>query len=279
MLKKAAECRGKEYQKNQQWELAAEQFDLAEIPGKAEDCRNQIQSVNRILHFPSDKSVGTLSISDKGGWTQNDIWKPIGQAHGDVLVPFHKPVKLDVNKENLSDFSFFDALQPDDLYTVLNLKNIDDPGLIHVGKLTGLHSLDIRNSRVTDAGLVHLQNLTSLIALGLSETNVGDEGIKCLQCLSNLKRLFLSQTQISNVGLSYLQSLIKLEDLSLMNTNISDSGLKYIYYMRNLERLILIGTQVSETGWKKLQNSLPNCEIAWMSDELLFLEEEARKRV
>ncbi|MEC4812795.1 MAG: 3'-5' exonuclease [Scytonema sp. PMC 1069.18] len=272
MLKKAAECKGKEYEKHKQWELAAEQFDLAEIPEKAEDCRNQIRPTNRILHFPADKSVGTLSISNKGGWTQNDIWKPIGQARGDVSVPFHKPVKLDVNQEDLSDFSFFETLQPDDLYTVLNLKNIDNAGLIHLSRLAGLHSLDLRSSKVTDAGLVHLQNLTSLIALGLSETNVGDEGMKYLQCLHNLTRLFLSQTQISNQGLSYLQGLVKLEDLSLLNTSINDSGLKYLYNMRNLERLILIGTQVSEIGWKKLQKSLPNCEIAWMSDELLFLE-------
>jgi DNA helicase II / ATP-dependent DNA helicase PcrA len=272
MPKKAAECQGKEYEKNKQWELAAEQFDLAEIPEKAENCRNNIQPTNRLLHFPVNKSVGTLYISEKGGWKPNDVWKPIGQACGNVSVPFKKPVKLDVNKERVADFSFFDALQPDDLYTILNLHNIDDTNLAHISRLTGIHSLDLRGSRVTDAGLVHLQNLTSLMALGLSETNVGDEGMKCLQYLKNLKRLFLSQTQISNVGLSFLQDLIELEDLSLMNTRINDFGIEVLQNLRNLERLILIGTQMSEVGWKKLQKSLPNCEIVWMPDELLFLE-------
>lgn len=218
----------------------------------------------RILSFPTDHSVGKLNMSNRGGWTSDDTWQDIGEARGDVTVPRNKKLQLDANRQASSDLSFLDALEPDDLYTVLNLSNVDDNELLHISQLTELHSLDLRMSRISDAGLVHIQNLTSLVALGLSNTNVGNEGMKYLQGLKELKRLFLSVTQVGDLGLSYLRELTELEDLNLMNTNVSDAGLNHLKGMRKLERLTLVSTHVSEVGSNNIKRALPRCEVLWL---------------
>ncbi len=275
---KKAEYQAIEFEQKKQWLKAAQHYEIAGLIEKAQQCRAKIlkkptsakQEKTRIVHFPLMRSMGKLYISSRGGWTPNDVWQKIGEARGHVSVPWNKKLKLEANKQASSDVSFLDALAPDDLYTIMHLNEVDDNGLVHIRRLTGLKSLDLRMSKISDAGLVNIQNLTSLIALGLSDTNLGDIGMENVKKLTTLKRLFLSNTRVGDSGLSYIQGLIELEDLNLTSTNVSDAGLDYLKNMRKLERLILVNTQVSEVGWHDLKRALSKCEILWMPHGSLF---------
>ena len=54
----------------------------------------------------------------------------------------------------------------------------NDAGLIHLNRLTGLRSLDLRGTKVTDAGLINLTNLKNLESLCLDNTQVAGLGLE-----------------------------------------------------------------------------------------------------
>ena len=58
---------------------------------------------------------------------------------------------------------------------------ITDEGLINLGKLTKLKSLDIYSHRITDAGLLHLRGLTKLESLTIDGKQITDLGLAELQ--------------------------------------------------------------------------------------------------
>ncbi len=53
--------------------------------------------------------------------------------------------------------------------------------LEHLGELTSLQRLDLRNTPITDAGLKHLGQLVNLETLYLYGAPVTDDGVKDLQ--------------------------------------------------------------------------------------------------
>ena len=114
----------------------------------------------------------------------------------------------------------------------------DDPGDADdpAGVLT-VSEVNLFFASVTDADLEHLKALTNLQTLNLSVTNITDAGLEHLEGLTNLGFLYLSNTNVTDAGLEHLTGLKRLEILSLHITNVTDEGVK------------------------KLQQSLPNCEI------------------
>jgi hypothetical protein len=67
-------------------------------------------------------------------------------------------------------------------------------GLRHIGELTHLRVLDLREAQVTDAGLERLERLTRLKWLLLSDNRITDAGLKHLQGLAQLRGLWLDGT-------------------------------------------------------------------------------------
>jgi hypothetical protein len=70
-------------------------------------------------------------------------------------------------------------------------RDLDDQGLLAVGRLQDTVILNMRDTGITDAGLVHLKGLAKLRRLHLERTAVGDQGIAHLSGLNQLEYLNL----------------------------------------------------------------------------------------
>jgi hypothetical protein len=99
-----------------------------------------------------------------------------------------------------------------------------DVGLVHLGGLAYLRSLDLSNIQITDAGLVHIKGLSSLQNLYLASTQVTDAGLAGLKGLTNLQCLSLDSTQITDAGLVHLESLTHLRGLQTHSTKVTADG-------------------------------------------------------
>jgi len=74
------------------------------------------------------------------------------------------------------------TLRADDLqYLQLSSTRVNNAGLVHLSKLTGLRVLWLYDTPVGDAGLVHLRGLTGLRVLNLRSTLVTSAGTDALQ--------------------------------------------------------------------------------------------------
>ena len=75
------------------------------------------EAQERIVHFPKDKSMGTLLVLDMNDVDTSgyDDWQPLCEATGDVKVPQEKVLRLDLDKKTGDDLSALSKLEPDDL--------------------------------------------------------------------------------------------------------------------------------------------------------------------
>lgn len=120
---------------------------------------------SRIVHFPTEQAVGRLKIRDACSndtdWSMLQVqgWIFLDQAQGEVNVPAGKNLRLEVY-EDVADFSFLDALKPDDLQVLMMRgKGIADEDLVHLKNLSGLQGLDLSSTIIQGEGLVHLATL------------------------------------------------------------------------------------------------------------------------
>ena len=133
--------------------------------------------------------------------------------------------------------------------------NVDDDGMIHVGKLTNLKALLLDYLWVGDAGLEALKDLKDLEELYLAGTLVGDDCTERLKQFPKLRKVRLSQaSSLSAVGLEHLAGITTLEDLDLSeNSQIFDEGLTHLSGLTALKRLNLWRVQIGDTGVEKLK--------------------------
>jgi Leucine-rich repeat (LRR) protein len=246
-------------------------------------------SALKLLRFPADRAVGVVhrrpAVQGTYALTAHVGWKLIGEARGEITIPATDDVRLDVATSASKDLSFLDALLPDSIQ-VLQLEDtvVDDEGLKHVGRLTGLRVLDLDHTRITDAGAAHLAGLTRLQQvnlcafrveregfgigdaglavfaklpelefLGLRRTRITDAGMKALRGHRSLKWLGVEGTRVTDAGLITLRTLPALEFLSLgvyrEGALITDRGLRYVVgELTNLKRLRLSGTKITNNG-------------------------------
>ena len=137
------------------------------------------QQGGRVVHFPADRSLGTLNIQDVNTpryidtffyWTtQEDTdWKYLAQAKGDVAIPPGKRLALSVNQSGWKDLSPLSNIGPDDLYSLSIYGPYeggpmpDDKCMPHIAHLTGLKVLYLESTAISADGLKFLKNLKSL---------------------------------------------------------------------------------------------------------------------
>ena len=111
----------------------------------------------RVLHFPKDWSMGMLAVRNAG-----DKDKPYGRfeelcgARGDVTIPGHKDVQLNLSKEAGRDLLPFTRLKGDDLYSIKGWRTpIDDGQWQYLAHLTGLKELLIQYVPISDQNLCY----------------------------------------------------------------------------------------------------------------------------
>ncbi|HXG21949.1 MAG TPA: hypothetical protein VNN62_23080 [Methylomirabilota bacterium] len=136
----------------------------------------------RLVRFPSSHTMGALFVRRVFADGDYAPWEPWGNAQGVVAVPVGKELRLNVTPQASTDLSPLAALHPDDVqYLQLSSTRVNNAGLAHLSKLTGLRVLWLYDTAVSDAGLVHLRSLTGLRVLNLRSTLVTTAGVDALQ--------------------------------------------------------------------------------------------------
>ena len=126
--------------------------------------------------------MGALFVRRIFGEEDYAPWESWGNAQGVVAVPLGKELRLNVTPQASTDLSPLAALHSDDLqYLQLSSSRVNNTGLAHLSKLTGLRVLWLYDTPVSDAGLVHLRGMTGLRVLNLRSTLVTSASVDALQ--------------------------------------------------------------------------------------------------
>jgi F-box/leucine-rich repeat protein 14 len=236
----------------------------------------------RIVHFPINRSLGSLQIKDLSSNREKDVldfgqakykrWEYLGQATGDVAVPAGKLLGLWVNSSALRDLSPLGRLKPDDLH-VLWIAGSEQPSdvepddtcMVHLSNLTGLRTLMLVKTNITPNGLRWIRGLKSLTKLYLQSDKLNDAGLAHLSELKSLEILELISPGITDAGLLYLGNLTALKELYVWSPRICGPGLAPLADLPSLSNLNLVGNHFGNDGFKYLRNfhSLKKLTLEW----------------
>jgi Leucine-rich repeat (LRR) protein len=191
---------------------------------------------DRILHFPEERSLGTVFFRYAGAETSNGFGKQAAQ--GAVVVPTGSFATLVISEEGASDLSPLAVLDPAYIRN-LSLSNIDFDAsqLRFIGTLSSLEFLDLSQTSVTDDDLQHLSGLTAL------------------------KYLRLGHSRVTGTGLSHLKGLASLERLELKATPLTDENISRLAHFQSLTELRINGTGITYMGAAVARQLLPNCRV------------------
>ncbi len=221
----------------------------------------------RTLHFPKDRSLGTVWIQDANlrreiqtfyHWTGDGVseqWVELGEARGEVAIPAGQRVKLSIARESYKDLSPLKALSPDDIDELIiggmgapreeseergffRTDSAGDAIMPHVAHLTGLKALNLSLTYVTGQGLRHIEQMKSLECLDLP-LRMNDAGMIHVAKLTGLKRLYFKSNNVTNKGLARIAELRDLEELALSGPQINDAGLVHLKRLPKLSYLII----------------------------------------
>jgi Leucine-rich repeat (LRR) protein len=262
---------------------AAPLFGVPKTPTEAEPNRISVsqllekygksqvsQTKERVIHFPSDTSLGQLRIQDAGSVRQLNYWfywtdtgepalEYLCEAQGDVRVPAGKRLYLAVNGTTSRNLSALSKLKPDDLYgiTLSALpKDPVEPGdecMPHIAHLTGLKSLSVPH--ITDKGLEFISNFKSLEYLNL-RNRVTDRGMAYVAELPLLRGLYIEamDSRITDAGLQHISKATSLEELVLWGERMGDAGLIHLRGLPRLKYLFLRGPHFTDAGCVHLKD-------------------------
>jgi internalin A len=210
----------------------------------------------RILHFPKDRSMGTLSVRDADGHGKSYRgFEELCEARGDVAIPVGKEVLLDLSREGAEDLSPLAKLKSDDLYSIDGWRiPIGDEDMQYLSGLTGLKRLYFYTVPISDKGLYHLRGLRSLECLILMDMKITDAGMPFLSDMDSLESLNLRATRVTDKGLEFLSGLKLLRSIDLGYCKITDAGLEHLCGMNSLESLDVSHSAITDAGLACLKN-------------------------
>jgi len=230
----------------------------------------------RILHFPTDRSLGKLMVLDAnvkrqikkfahwldGGWIDAEY---LCEAQGEVVIPAGKQVSLTVSKNVVHDLSPLLNLRPDDLHRLsLGSHPARNSCMQYITHLTGLKELDLARTHITSTGLKLVTKLKSLECL-TPPGSITDAGLRYVTGLTPLKRLYLDDSNVTDKGLVTLSKLSGLEELSLTGKSIRGPGLVHLTKLPSLYYLMLGHLSFGDTGMAHIRN-IPSLKILSFRD-------------
>jgi len=252
------------------WDLIRKQriqnSNAAESPAK-ESSITGLQSKQRVVRFPINRSLGALHVQDESATRKIETfhhsidgteWEDIGEAQGNVTVPAGKRLSLTISPERWKDLSPLSKLMPDDLYSLefrspKEAAKPDDRCMPHIAYLTGLKYLGFGDTNISAKGLKHLANLKSLERLQVK--GLPDDGLIEIAHLSWLKGLYLNEHRLTDTGITYLEQMKSLEELDLSGGRLGNSSLAYIAKLPSLRYLLLSGDRYTDAGMTYIKNS------------------------
>jgi Leucine-rich repeat (LRR) protein len=222
------------------------------------------------VHFPSDRSMGTLYVLD---WDRLETssysdWELLCEATGDVTVPAGKALRLNLNKDAGDDLSPLSALEPNDLQMLFcyGVEIVDDE-LRHLSRLTGLRELYLRDTGILGTGLKYLSGLHALRKIRVDNTHVGDNELAYLSNLPSLESLNLWLTPTGDVGMVHVGKITTLKSL-VLSRGVSDEGLSHLRGLTSLQYLLTGGQGIDDEGVAHLAD-MTQMEILDLRDTLI----------
>jgi hypothetical protein len=138
---------------------------------------------------------------------------------------------------------------------------ISDAGLVHLGGLTQLWSLDLGGLPITDAGLAAIKDLPALMSLYLSRTEVKGTGLAQLKSLPRLDILYLNGCEVTEEGLKSLAGATGLQYLSLNGVPLTPEALPLLKALPRLEQLEITGCGFLDEEVAGLVKSKPKLRV------------------
>jgi len=108
--------------------------------------------------------------------------------------------------------------------------------------------------------LIGIHYFVSVVQVYISPATKAE--LEKLKSFKELRVLYCGYCAFTDADLEALGDLTNLQVLTLTwGAQITDKGLEHLKGLTNLRQLYLDTTEVTDVGVKKLQRSLPNCEI------------------
>lgn len=239
----------------------------------------------RVVHFPTDRSLGQLMIQDANSIRKLTYWfhwtgngesprEYLCEAQGDIHVPAGKRLCLEICSKTAGDLAALERLGPDDLYSIgcPPASPEQAPAIYnlmqHITHLTGLKRLALDGSPVSDADMQHITSLRCLEYLSLPD-RITDAGMAHVAGLTCLKGFLMAggNSRISDEGLRHISRISSLEELCLRGEHMSDAGLAYLKKLPNLEYLCLYGSRFTDAGCVHIKE-MPSLRILSFHESL-----------
>ena len=234
---------------------------------------SQPKASQRVIDFPTGRSLGTLSVPYKGIHkplypTYYGDWEYLCQAQGRVTVPVGETLELMVGPNCIKHLPLLSTLGPNDIDR-LSITGYDSPIvrpdqtiMPHLSGLTGLKELELTLADVSGEGLKFIKGLTSLRQLTVQSSNLCNEDLAYLSELRSLETLTLMARKADDAGLQHLTNLKSLKQL-FISPNFQGPGLAYLSQLPQLSTLTLVGSKQARNDLIHLQQiqSLRKLEI------------------
>lgn len=183
----------------------------------------------------------------------------IGDAGMDRIARLTRLESLSLERTRLSDAGLV-KLESLPKIVGLNLAdtNITDVGLKSVAEMRTLQGLVLDGTKISAAGLEQLGGLPKLRSLSLNRTSITDSGLRHLRALPKLKSLAIGYSRVTGQGLVCLQGLT---EVSLEGADVTDASLDFLRQLPKLVCVNLRNTKIAAEAVRRLEQSLPKCEI------------------
>ncbi|MFI6518274.1 thioredoxin family protein [Spirillospora sp. NPDC050679] len=172
----------------------------------------------RVLRFPSDRSVGELQIHAVG----DDEPVLVAEARGEVTVPAGHMVSLEcADDEAAGDLAFLDDL-PDDTFAGFAAMGVNGAGLRRLGRQKDLFQVILEEPQAGDEDLAVLGQLPDLEILALDDEGSTGAWLGELAATS-LMLLELHRTETGAAALHGIGKIGSLYNLKIV-TGLLDAG-------------------------------------------------------
>ncbi|MDB5338774.1 MAG: F-box/LRR-repeat protein 14-like [Planctomycetaceae bacterium] len=134
----------------------------------------------------------------------------------------------------------------------LSTEKLQKEGLPIIGKLHGLHYLDIGGGAIDGDISEALKSLVNLENLRLASNSLDDAALPMLSSFTQLQVLSLSSEKLTGTGLKSLKEATKLQELRLGGSGITDAGLLELPVLASLTELNLEDAKITNESASRL---------------------------
>lgn len=238
----------------------------------------------RSLQFPSDRSLGNLSVAP---WSTG-VWRTYGDAQGVVEIEPETMVFLSADREFTTDdmailagfgpgaIQYLSVGDTGDARSMLEavpkligLRDISiagataatDDDLATLATCYGLRHINLMTNGITDAGIERLSQLPALEEIAVQGEGITDRAAFLASRMPSLHSFMTRQTKVSDVGVEYLTNEKELRRLWLGGSAVTGHSVESLAEMGTLEELVLMQTSIRLDELRTLREALPRCDV------------------